>query len=206
LTLIHDQAAVAARRVGAARPADASRLAAALAAAFYVDPVFRWLAPDDHRRSAILPAYFGAVIEAYLTHGETYADNELVGAALWATPGIDPIAADPVYVPRLHEIAGPDAPRLFEIIERFEAQAPRKPHYHLQFLGVRPERQGAGLGAALMKPVLDRCDRDGVPAYVEATSDRNRALYERHRFRATAGIPLPGDGPTVWCMWRDPAR
>jgi hypothetical protein len=54
-----------------------------------------------------------------------------------------------------------------------------------------------------MAPGLERCDRDGAPAYLEATSDRNRALYERHGFRADGGIPLPG-GPMVWRMWRDP--
>jgi GNAT superfamily N-acetyltransferase len=63
--------------------------------------------------------------------------------------------------------------------------------------------QGAGLGGALRAPILARCDRDGVPAYLEATSDRNRALYERHGFRVRGAIPLP-DGPRVWAMWRDP--
>ena len=111
---------------------------------------------------------------------------------------------EPVYGERLEEVAGIDAPRLFEVVELFEAQAPQEPHYHLQFLGVRPERQGAGLGGALMAPMLARCDRDGVPAYLEATSDRNRALSERHGFRAHGAIPLP-DGPAVWRMWRDPA-
>jgi hypothetical protein len=45
-----------------------------------------------------------------------------------------------------------------------------------------------------MTPVLERCDRDGTPAYLEATNDRNRALSEGHGFRATGAIPVPG-GP-----------
>jgi hypothetical protein len=54
-----------------------------------------------------------------------------------------------------------------------------------------------------MAPGLERRDREGAAAYLEATSDRNRALYERHGFRAQGAIPLP-DGPTLWRMWRDP--
>jgi hypothetical protein len=54
-----------------------------------------------------------------------------------------------------------------------------------------------------MAPVLERCDRDGAAVYLEATSDRNRALYERHGFRAHGDIRLP-DGPSLWRMWRDP--
>jgi GNAT superfamily N-acetyltransferase len=206
MTLVNDERAAAqatAHRISTAGRDDATRLATALAAAFYDDPVFRWFSPDDGRRRAMLPSFFDVFVAAYLDHGEAYADDAVAGAALWAAPSNDPLSAEPVYAQRLEEIAGTDAPRLFEIVEMLEASAPQEPHYHLQFLGVRPERQGAGLGGALMAPILERCDRDRVPAYLEATSDRNRALYERHGFRAHGDIPLPG-GPALWRMWRDP--
>jgi GNAT superfamily N-acetyltransferase len=189
--------------VAPAARGDAPRLAATLAAAFYDDPVFRWFSPDDRRRGAMLPSFFDVFVEAFGIHGATYTDDDVAGAALWAAPGTDPLGAEPGYAERLEAIAGVDAARLFEIVELFEARAPQQPHHHLQFLAVRPERQGAGLGGALMAPGLQRCDREGAPAYLEATSDRNRALYERHGFRADGAIPLPG-GPTVWRMWRDP--
>jgi GNAT superfamily N-acetyltransferase len=191
-----------ARIAGAARD-DAARLAASLSAAFYDDPVFRWFSPDDQRRGAMLPDFFDVFVDAYLSHGATYTDDAVSGAALWAAPDTDPLSVEPVYAQRLEAVAGVDAPRLFEIVELLEAHAPDERHYHLQFLAVHPKRQGAGLGGALMAPILQRCDRDGMPAYLEATSDRNRALYERHGFRARGAIPLPG-GPALWRMWRDP--
>jgi GNAT superfamily N-acetyltransferase len=213
MTLVNDERAAAgaaptingspeARIAGATRN-DAARLAASLAAAFYDDPVFRWFSPDDQRRGAMLPDFFDVFVDAYLSHGETYTDQGVSGAALWAAPDTDPLSVEPVYAERLNAIAGLDAPRLFEIVELLEAHSPQERHYHLQFLGVVPERQGAGLGGALMAPMLQRCDRDGVAAYLEATSDRNRALYERHGFRARGDIPLPG-GPALWRMWREP--
>jgi GNAT superfamily N-acetyltransferase len=190
-------------RVRAAASGDAARLATTLATAFYDDPVFRWFSPDDRRRGAMLPSLFEVFVAAFGTYGETYADDDVAGAALWAAPGTDPFGAEPAYAERLEAIVGSDAPRLFEVVELFEAQTPPEPHYHLQFLGVVPERQGAGLGGALMAPILKRCDRDGASAYLEATSDRNRRLYEHHGFRARGAIQLP-DGPAVWRMWRDP--
>jgi len=189
--------------IGTAGRDDAKRIAASLTLAFYDDPVFRWFSPDDRRRGAMLPQFFEVFVEAYLSHGEIYTDTGAAGAALWAAPATDPLSGEPVYAERLEELSGIDAPRLFRIVELLEANAPQQPHYHLQFLGVRPEQQGAGLGGALMAPMLERCDRDRVPAYLEATSDRNRALYERHGFRAHGDIPLPG-GPALWRMWRDP--
>jgi len=70
-------------------------------------------------------------------------------------------------------------------------------------LGTWPEWQGRGLGSPLMAPVLQTCDRDRVPAYLEATSERNEQLYLRHGFEVTDEIPLP-DGPRMWPMWRAP--
>lgn len=193
-----------AHRIRMATSGEATRLATALAAAFYDDPLFRWFSPDDRRRGMMLPSFFEVFGEAFATHGEAYTDDDVAGAALWAAPHTDPLSAEPVYAERLEEIVGIDAPRMFDVVEIFEAHAPQQPYYHLQFLGVSPQRQGVGLGGALMAPILERCDRDGVPAYLEATTHRNRALYERHGFRAHGEIPLPG-GPVLWRMWRDPA-
>ncbi|MDP9345553.1 MAG: GNAT family N-acetyltransferase, partial [Actinomycetota bacterium] len=44
----------------------------------------------------------------------------------------------------------------------------------------------------------------GLPAYLEASSPRNRALYERHGFSVTEELKLPRNGPPLWLMWRDP--
>ena len=66
-----------------------------------------------------------------------------------------------------------------------------------------PEAQGRGIGSALMSEVFARADRDGIAAYLEATSSRNRALYERHGFEYRGPIPMP-DGPTLHAMWRAP--
>jgi GNAT superfamily N-acetyltransferase len=81
---------------------------------------------------------------------------------------------------------------------------PHGSYYYLQFLGVAPGRQGQGIGAALMAPVLKRCDREGMRAYLDATSERSKTLYERHGFEAEAAFALPG-GPPLWPMWRWPA-
>ena len=55
----------------------------------------------------------------------------------------------------------------------------------------------------MMRPVLEMCDRDAMPAYLEATSERNKHLYLRHGFEVTGEINVPG-GPSMWPMWREP--
>ena len=56
----------------------------------------------------------------------------------------------------------------------------------------------------MMRPVLERCDRDRVPAYLEASSPRNDALYQRHGFECLDPLVMPGNGPTMYPMWREP--
>jgi GNAT superfamily N-acetyltransferase len=72
-------------------------------------------------------------------------------------------------------------------------------------MGVATVRQGRGIGSALLGAVLERCDREGVPAYLEATCERNRDLYARHGFTLRDEVRLP-EGPTLWPMWREPRQ
>ncbi len=72
-------------------------------------------------------------------------------------------------------------------------------------LGVDPARRGGGLGSALLAAGTHRCDVERRPAYLEATSPRNRRLYERHGFEVVGEVVLP-DGPSMWPMWRRPQR
>ena len=127
------------------------------------------------------------------------------GAALWLPEGRElfaDAAAERGSAPRSPRSLGPDAERSFGSTRSSRARA-AEPHLLLQLLAVVPEAQGRGIGSALMRPVFERADRDGVPAYLEATSERNRALYERHGFVFRGPITVPG-GPTLHAMWRDP--
>jgi len=82
---------------------------------------------------------------------------------------------------------------------------PLPDHWYLLYVGVEPGRQGRGVGSALLRPVLEECDRTATPAYLEATCERNRSLYARHGFVAGDALPLSEGGPAVIPMWREPA-
>ena len=81
---------------------------------------------------------------------------------------------------------------------------PSQPHWYLLYVGAAAERRGQGIGTALLEPVLQRCDQQGLPAYLEATTDRNRQLYLRHGFADRGELVLTPGGPVVRPMWREP--
>ena len=183
-----------------ATAADLPDVADTLALAFYDDPVVKWIIDDGRRRRQLLPDFFGAIAASYLVYEETYSVDGGIAAAVWAPPGA---GDDEELAPVLGAAVGEYADRLFEILGLMELNHPMEPHHYLFLLATRPEWQGRGLGSSLLAPVLERCDRGGVPAYLEATSERNKQLYLRHGFEVTGEITLTG-GPAMWPMWRSP--
>lgn len=180
-------------------------LADVLARAFHEDPVFTWWIPDPDRRRVTLPPFFALFVETFLVHGLVYVDADTTGTAVWGPPS-NPmgIEDDEAFGARTEEIvAGVDLPRVLEISTVLAEHHPSVPHYYLQWAAVLPEQQGRGIGSALLAPVLRRCDREGLPAYTEATSLRNRRLYERHGFTFVNDI-APAGGPPLYRMWREP--
>jgi GNAT superfamily N-acetyltransferase len=165
-----------------------------------------WAIPDQERRRRLMPEFFALFTRAFLRHDQTYTAGDIVGAALWAPPGAVPVSGEDAEElgGRIVELAGPDAPRFLGVNKLFDDHHPHGSYWYLQFLGVTPAWQGQGIGSALMAPVLERCDREGVRAYLDATSERNRPLYERHGFQAEEPFAPPG-GPPLWPMWRQPA-
>jgi ribosomal protein S18 acetylase RimI-like enzyme len=201
--------AAAAREAETVRKATADQwpeLAGVLARAFEDDPVYRWIVPDDSRRVPLAERGFGLYLRRFWPDQDLcYTTDSVAGAAVWNPPGqwklglgqqirLAP-AMVTIYLDRL--------PRLLKFIARIESGHPDEPHYYLPFLGVDPTWQGRGIGGALLRPVLDRCDRERMPAYLEASSPRNRALYERNGFEVTEELRLGRGSPPVWRMWRN---
>jgi GNAT superfamily N-acetyltransferase len=84
-----------------------------------------------------------------------------------------------------------------------EAAHPTAPHWYLGAVATLPEKQGRGLGAAILAPVLEDCDREGVPSYLESSNARNLPFYFRQGWLQTGEIEIP-DGPVLFPMWREP--
>jgi GNAT superfamily N-acetyltransferase len=80
---------------------------------------------------------------------------------------------------------------------------PTESHWYLPLIGVDVTKQGLGYGSALLRHALERCDRDQLPAYLEASSPKNRQLYARHGFEEL-GVIQEGSSPPMWPMQRTP--
>ncbi|GGT97150.1 GNAT family N-acetyltransferase [Actinomadura citrea] len=199
--------------VRVADDADAAPIATLLGRAFDDDPVWRWLLPDDASRVRRMTALFGILLRrVHLPHGSTETTGRGDGAeaaALWDPPGLwsVPLRLQAAHAMPLLRILGTRTPATLRALGAIEKHHPREPHWYLAVLGTDPPAQGNGLGAALLRSRLDRCDAEGLPAYLESSKEQNVPYYERFGFRVTRELRLPGRGcPPVWLMWRDAER
>lgn len=183
------------------------RVAVALADAFVSDPVFTWILRSRLRLQPRLRTMFTAEMQQYA----------LLSGSVWTTPGYDGavLALPPGAweMPRSLTLRqalqwarafGMRFQVAIEVQKAMEQQHLREPHFYIRTVGVRRGMQGQGLGSMLMKPTLERADSAALPTYIEASTQRSAALYERLGFVHLGMLELPRDGPPVWPMRRPP--
>jgi ribosomal protein S18 acetylase RimI-like enzyme len=188
--------------------ADVDRLVPSLVRAFDGDPFFNWILRQDGKRSQAFNLYFHKVLRVItMPRGEVFVTDDCVGGALWVPSDkaeIGPaqqlsLLPDMIRVVRLRGVK-----RFMGVLDVTNKAHPHERHYHLQLIGVAPAHQRKGLGSALMRPMLARCDREACGAYLENTREENTAFYKRFGFAMIGELDLGQGAPPVWRMWRDP--
>ena len=191
-----------------ATAADVEPMAAQLCRAFSDDPVMGYVFRNEGRRTKAMRSLLHhpdagrlPAVRRLLHHRRPpgcgrlgpgrQAAADRAGRPRQPVSGSSPMSGRP---PQVH--AGDDQP------DRIDASA-RAPLVS-RHLGDRSRGPGQGIGSALMRPVLDHCDAEGWPAYLESSKERNVPFYARHGFEVVKELPLPRGGPSIWTMWREP--
>jgi len=188
---------------------DIPAMAATLGRAFARDPFYAFLAGDAPERTQRMQDGWSGILRFASAHlAETYTTDDHAGVAVWLPPGHGgPSVIDGLrIVPAIARLAGwrrlrlvADAMGRLEERRRHHVAAP---HFYLSTLGVEPGRQGEGVGTSLVQPILDRCDVEAIPAYLETAVARNVLLYERLGFEVVEELTLPHSDVRGWLMLR----
>jgi ribosomal protein S18 acetylase RimI-like enzyme len=196
-----------ATQVRRATAADLPSIAQMLGRAFSTDPLAVWACRPPAPRAAMLGSIHRARLQQMLAYDEIWISTTGASAALWTPPAQwranilhNAYLARGLLRPHLL-IRVPRLALALLAIQRHHPQTPR--HWYLSLLGTDPSAQGQGLASAVLQPVLDSCDRDGVGAYLESSHEANLAFYSRLGFQISSELQLPR-GPRVWMMWRKP--
>jgi ribosomal protein S18 acetylase RimI-like enzyme len=187
-----------------ARADDLRAVSLVLARAFRGDPVHRWILPGEFDWALASDAFFAMVMRDMLRHESVYTTEAREGAAFWIPPypQLATLRERLAMAVRWYAALGRRARGIGDQLARVERAHPHEPHWYLAVLGTDPRHQGRGVGAALLAPILARCDADRVPAYLESSKRSNVPFYERHGFRVLGELAIRG-GPVIWRMLRE---
>ncbi|NJK69854.1 MAG: GNAT family N-acetyltransferase [Microcoleus sp. SU_5_3] len=175
---------------------------ASLVLAFINDPIMRWMYPDPYQYLAHFPRFIEVFGGKSFLKKTAYCIDGYFGAALWFPPGVEP-DVEPLIKLFEQSIFKFDRADMFAILEQMEHYHIKESHWYLSLIGVDPTQQGKGYGSALIQQVTTQCDRDRLPAYVEASKPANVLFYERHGFQAIGTIQA-GKSPSIFPMVRQP--
>ena len=196
--------------VRSATAQDRATLAASLASAFADDPLFSWMAgaPPGATLEPKVRVLFDTFLKLELARPEhlVFSDEDGIGVAIWKAPNKWKMSNGDMFraLPAMIRALGIRTPRMVGAFNAIEKVHPKEEHYYLEVLGTRQDKQSTGVGSAVIRDMLDRCDAEGLPAYLESSNVRNVPFYARHGFVSTGEIVAGKDAPTVTAMWREP--
>lgn len=191
-----------------AAPADVPETARMLARAFLDDPAFTYELPHQPSRERRLVRYFATLLKREaLRLGATEVallEGKIVGATIWRPPNTwqPPIAVQIAALPGYISCFQGRSLRALHTESVMFKEHPREEHWYLHVIGTEPDWQGRGVGAALLRSRLERCDREGLPAYLESSKVTNVPLYEHFGFEVTGTLGMPAAAPPITKMWR----
>jgi GNAT superfamily N-acetyltransferase len=193
--------------------ADLSHVVEMSSRAFFNDPFFTYLLPDDAMRRSRLPYFFRAVYTHMGDHGRIVTvrdeDDAALGAAAWLTTGGYPL---PMRV-QLSQMplsmrAFYRRPRSLLAGNKYMAsllRAHRKdPQWYLMVLCADPPAQRSGVGTMLLEHAFDQVDAEGVGSHLETPRLDNVAYYQRFGYELIETLTPVEGAPPYYTMWRAP--
>jgi GNAT superfamily N-acetyltransferase len=186
---------------------DVPRIAATLTVALADSRWTRWALPDDGRMQRLTRlAELDAGHRGVSTHS-AWVTDDVSAVAVWVPPaGTADLPADvrAALDRELPYLAAGRAAAVRETTALIDAARPTEPHWWLAHLGVRPTARRRGLAAAVLAPVLVRCDAEGTLAAVAVFSWANVRFLRGFGFEVTLTGRTTDDELPLWVLVRQP--
>lgn len=177
-----------------------------LCEAFADDPGLSWIWPERADRLQRLPFFFKPIISGTMANGIALHSADSAAVSLWRQPGrISPGRMEIILaLPSLAKAFAAGRERSQLMGNTLKAHQPKNfDWWYLQFIGVRPDAQGIGLGGEVIRAGLDLARAAGKPVYVEVMNPANLGYYLHAGFETIDEFDIPEAGPHVWGMiWR----
>jgi GNAT superfamily N-acetyltransferase len=186
---------------------DVPRIAATLTIALADSRWTRWALPDDGRMQRLTRLHELDAGHRGVATGSTWVTDDVDAVAAWEPPaGTAPLPADvaEALARELPYLAGNRARVVAETAALVGAARPSEPHWWLAHLGVRPSSRRRGLAAAVLAPIVVRCDTLQEMASAAVYSWANVRFLRGFGFEVTTELRTSDDELPVWVVTRQP--
>ena len=197
------------------RPAeqrDVPRIAATLTIALADSRWTRWALPDDGRMQRLTRLNELDAGHRGVATRSAWVTDDVTAVAVWEPPygadGTAPLPADvtAALARELPYLRGDRASAVAETSAMIATARPTEPHWWLAHLGVRPSSRRQGLAAAVLAPVLVRCDAEGTLAAAAVYSWANARFLRGFGFEVTLSTRTADDELPLWVVVRQPQQ
>lgn len=176
--------------------------------AFNQDPMFhKFLPKTGNLKDKISRTFWKAILSYCQPLNYVYTTPEIKGVAAWIAPGEFPLK-----FLRLLQLGFYKMPfqigfrrlikfgSLFSLIGEYHEKDMHQPHWYLLGLAVSSSYQGQGIGSLLIQPILKKADEEGLPCYLETTTERAVSFYQRNGFEV---LRITEEPVKIWTMKRE---
>jgi len=172
-----------------------------IAHGYFDDIFFRWVVPNDTDRLKIITDYYSAYlsVEGCVSHVARTNEGELVGATVWLPHDVDASVYE-----EIDKCAGIYQPNFQEVADKSHANEPTDwPFYQLVAVVTKKEKQGLGIGRALLKQQLDHLDEIGIGTYLEASTPyHGGGVYGKFGYQFWSELMNFADGIDLYPLYR----
>jgi ribosomal protein S18 acetylase RimI-like enzyme len=181
-----------------------------LARAFLDYPESVYFMPDEAVRRKKQPAIYRMFLKQSVTYGEVYATSPgMEGVAVWQlVDGKNPAWRGGFSLGWwwLSLFTDKETNRrreaYFSYITALRTRVTPQRYWYLQAIGVDPDYRGRGFSSRLLKPMLARAEKEGLPCFLETQAENNVKLYEHFGFKVAEMGTIPGTDIHSWVMER----
>lgn len=169
-------------------------------------------ADAETARQAMIRYLDYAMIEAEEYGQLCFPADRSAGAAIWTKP-LDPAIQKSLSAQKkafISEHMGERCCKVYAAITEFmhshtmavvDAEC-----WYLSIIGIVPILQGHGIGAEMMRAVLEQTDRAGIATFLETFTPRNEPFYARLGYVNRARFFEPVTSASYAVMWRGPVN
>ncbi len=127
--------------------------------------------------------------------------------SIWFPPGMDhseDVEADP-FTPEDFADSGTmeRMQAVSDVIDALTEHLGEEPQWYLHLVAVRPQFAGHGYASLLVRPMMERAAREGIPCSLITQTMDNVRKYEHWGFRVVKEMDVPGSRERFCSMRRD---